>query len=102
MPYRVAMTRNLNETFAKWRGGEGPLWVRDHGFKRVVEVEEDGNKHSLYLMALLYIGSFGESNVRSSIVGHSVEQDRPQELSEFIQRYANAFCHKEVDWLSAD
>jgi hypothetical protein len=100
--YYVTMTRNLNETLAKWRGGEGPLWVRDHGFKRVVEVEEDGNKHSLYLMVLLYIGSFGESNVRSSIVGHSVEQDRPQELSEFIQRYANAFCHKEVDWLSAD
>ena len=91
------MTRNLNETLAKWRGGEGPLWVRDHGFKRVVEVEEDGNKHSLYLMVLLYIDSFGESNVRSSVVGHSAEQTRPQKLSEFIHRYANAFCHKEVE-----
>ena len=94
--YYITMTRNLNETLAKWRGGEGPLWVRDHGFKRVVEVEEDGNKHSLYLMVLLYIDSFGESNVRSSVVGHSAEQTRPPKLSEFIHRYANAFCHKEV------
>jgi hypothetical protein len=41
------MTRTLNETLAKWRGGEGPLWVRDHGFKRVVEVEQDGNIKAL-------------------------------------------------------
>jgi hypothetical protein len=66
-----------------------------------VEVEEDGNKHSLYLMVLLYIDSFGESNVRSSVVGHSAEQTRPPKLSEFIHRYANAFCHKEVDLCSS-
>ena len=71
--YYVTMTRNLNETLAKWRGGEGPLWVREHGFRRVVEVEAEGNKHSLYLMVLMYIDSFGESNVRSSVVGHSAE-----------------------------
>ena len=47
-------------------------------------------------MVLLYIDSFGESNVRSSVVGHSAEQTRPPKLSEFIHRYANAFCHKEV------
>jgi hypothetical protein len=94
--YYVSITRNLNGTLAKWRGGDGPLWVKEHGFRRVVEVEEEGNKHSLYLMVLLYIDSFGESNVRSSIAGHSVEQTNPPKLSEFIQRYANAFCHKEV------
>ena len=94
--YYVTMTRNLNETLAKWRAGEGPLWVREHGFRRVVDVEEEGNRHSLYLMVLFYIDSFGESNVRSSISGHSAEQSSPPQLFEFIQKYANAFCRKQV------
>ena len=94
--YYVTMTRNLNETLAKWRAGEGPLWVREHGFRRVVDVEEEGNRHSLYLMVLFYIDSFGESNVRSSISGHGAEQSSPPQLFEFIQKYANAFCRKQV------
>ena len=52
-----------------------------------VEIEAEGNKHSLYLTVLMYIESFGESNVRSSVVGHSAEKNRPLKLSEFIQRY---------------
>ena len=83
------MTRNLNETLARF-GSER------NGSRRVVDVEE-GNRHSLYLMVLFYIDSFGESNVRSSISGHGAEQSSPPQLFEFIQKYANAFCRKQVE-----
>ena len=44
----------------------------------------------------MYTASFGTSNVRSSVVGHNAEKNILPKLSEFIQRYGDAFGHEEV------
>jgi hypothetical protein len=91
--FYVSISRNLNETLAKWRVHEGPLWVRKFKFDKILEVEPCGSKHSLILMTIKYIAQHGETNVRSALPGHSsIELDsRPKFVTEFITSYEAIF-----------
>ena len=86
--YYVCITRNMNETLAKWKS-KPPSWVKQHGLKKIIEVEPYGNEHALHQMAVSYIVKHGHANVRSSIPGHSIVtlKECPAFFDEFMERF---------------
>ena len=85
--YYIAITRNVNEFIAKLRVCQGPMWVRNNPLRRVVELECDGNGHSLTNMTINYIHKYGHDNVRSSLNSSLTQPEAPKFYTEFLNMF---------------
>ena len=86
--FYICITNNVNETLARWRSGQGPIFVRKHRFRKIIEIEGYGNEHILQTMTVKYMIDKGYKNVRSSIKGHLANTDEiPKFYTEFKQRF---------------
>ena len=89
--FYVGITHHFNEVVSNMRYGLGPRWTREYPLKRIIEVNIDGNVHSLHQFAVYYIIHFGHDNVRSSIPGHhslDLASPPPEFYKEWVERFS--------------
>ena len=87
--YYISITRNVNEQLAKYRSSSAPkfIWIRENPFRKVLELEADGNLHSLRQMIIYYIHQYGFENVRSTANPSGNNHEPPAFYTEFCEIY---------------